>query len=577
MPELSFHERMHGWISFSEASYNQALVHGHQSANTLSFSLTAEIDDIDRFLCEPGHRARLSGDVDCPQLGGTLHAERGELDLLTGAGELRARQMVYRLWLRDRAGRPLTLSGIKDVRDDPNLDVWQDTSRLRVRLLSGHHDVDPGSSALTIATGILFISRAGSLAMLGSFRGSARSRAKFIGFFARELAHAYRGPAEDINADPWHGDVRWHGEQPGSWHEPLCAPGLRRRILGYRADDGRHGTLHNLRGAQEPTAGPVLLLHGCSMRANMFYGSPGRATLAHALVNAGYDVWASNWRGSIDLPPSPWTLDEVAVNDHPAAVARIIAETGSPTLKAIVHCQGSTSFMMAAVAGLLPQVTDVVSHAVSLHISLTRRSQLKLRALTPPLGLRLKGIDPQWAALAPSAAAHAMTRWATLVRRGCDSDVCRVANYAYGAGPEVLWRHANLTPEIHDWGAREFGFCPISFFAQMARCARAGHLVAAAPREQLPADLIDGNPQTDARFSFIAGEQNRCFLPASQVRSHDYFDALAPGRHTLDLVPGYSHLDMFLGRAAQRTVYPLILERLSSRPHVLQGSGRQSR
>lgn len=562
MSELAFKEHMEGWISFAEPSYNQALVHGRQTANTLSFTLTARIDDTDRFLAESGHRARLAGVVECPQLGGTLRAERGELNLLVGAEEARARRMIYRLWLRDPDDRPLTLIGVKDVQDDPNLDVWQDTSRLRVRLVSGHVDGDPGRGALHVATGVLFISRVGLLAMLASMRGSTRNKAKFANFFVRQLVHAYRGPAQHVADDPWHADVRWHGHEPGSWHEPRSAPGLRRRIVGYRALDGRHGTLHNLRGAREPTRGPVMLLHGCSVRANMFYGAPTEGTVAGALIDSGYDVWASNWRGSIDLPASAWTLDEVAVNDHPAAVARILDDTGASTLKAVVHCQGSTSFMMAAVAGLLPEVTDVVSNAVSLHVSLTRRSELKLRVMIPLMSRLLSGIDPQWTALAPSAVSHATARWATLVRRGCDSDVCRCANYAYGVGPEILWRHANLSDETHAWGAREWGFCPMSFFRQMARCAHAGHLRAAESRPELPESLIDGAPRTDARFSFIAGKLNRCFLPTSQVRTHEYFDAVAPGRHTLDLLPDYTHLDVFFGRNAHRDVYPLIVERL---------------
>ena len=32
-----------------------------------------------------------------------------------------------------------------------------------------------------------------------------------------------------------------------------------------------------------------------------------------------------------------------------------------------MHCQGSTSFAMSAAAGLLPEVSTIVSNAVSLH------------------------------------------------------------------------------------------------------------------------------------------------------------------------------------------------------------------
>ena len=78
----------------------------------------------------------------------------------------------------------------------------------------------------------------------------------------------------------------------------------------------------------------------------------------------GYDVWLENWRASIDLAPNEWTLDQAAVHDHPDAVRKVVEETGADELKAVIHCQGSTSFMMSAVAGLVPEVKTIVTNAV---------------------------------------------------------------------------------------------------------------------------------------------------------------------------------------------------------------------
>ena len=50
----------------------------------------------------------------------------------------------------------------------------------------------------------------------------------------------------------------------------------------------------------------------------------------------------------------------------------------------MIHCQGSTSFMMSAVAGLVPDVSVVVSNAVSLHPVVNRLAKLKLRWMIPP-------------------------------------------------------------------------------------------------------------------------------------------------------------------------------------------------
>jgi hypothetical protein len=50
---------------------------------------------------------------------------------------------------------------------------------------------------------------------------------------------------------------------------------------------------------------------------------------------------------------------------------------------AVIHCQGSTSFMMSAVAGLLPEVKTIITNAVSLHTVVPDFSQFELKVLHP--------------------------------------------------------------------------------------------------------------------------------------------------------------------------------------------------
>ena len=48
--------------------------------------------------------------------------------------------MLYRLFFRDGAGHPLTLSGHKLIEDNAGFDVWRDTTTLFTRVLRGHVD-----------------------------------------------------------------------------------------------------------------------------------------------------------------------------------------------------------------------------------------------------------------------------------------------------------------------------------------------------------------------------------------------------------------------------------------------------
>jgi hypothetical protein len=129
----------------------------------------------------------------------------------------------------------------------------------------------------------------------------------------------------------------------------------------------------------------------------------------------------------------------------------------------------------------------------------------------------------------------------------------------------VLWRHENLTAATHEWISREFGWVPTSFFRQMAACARAGHLVTVDDRvRELPDDLVARAPQTDARFTLLAGAENRCFLPSGQRRTYDWLNARRPGAHALHFLPGYTHMDVWFGRDAPRDVFPRVLAALEA-------------
>ncbi|GAA2776520.1 esterase [Streptomyces showdoensis] len=336
----------------------------------------------------------------------------------------------------------------------------------------------------------------------------------------------------------------------------------RTEVQPFTALDGRPLTLVHVQGKHPPAKGPVLVVHGAGVRAELFR-PPLPRTFVDALIDAGWDVWLLNWRASIDLDPVPWTLDQAAAYDHPAAVAHVLAATGTDRLKAVVHCQGSTSFMMALTAGLLPQVETVVSNAVSLHPVVPRLSTFKLARLAPLVSRLMPAISPAWGDRPAGPVSRAMVWFVRATHPECRNSVCRMVSFTYGSGRPALWSHARLDEETHDWIRGEFAEVPMSFFAQMNRCVRAGQLVATEGIEGLPRAFAERAPRTDARIALFAGEDNHCFLAESQQRTYDFLNAHRPGRDSLHLLPGYGHLDVFLGRHAATDTYPLILEELA--------------
>ena len=320
--------------------------------------------------------------------------------------------------------------------------------------------------------------------------------------------------------------------------------------------------LHHVTGPRPAVRGPVLLVHGAGVRADIFR-PPGQQTLVDVLVDEGYDVWLENWRASIDLPPNEWDLDQAAVHDHPAAVDTVLRSTGADALKAVVHCQGSSSFVLSAVAGLLPKVDTIVSNAMSLHPVVSPLAQVKIRVVVPQFAKLMPFVSPRWGLDPPShLAAKAVVAFVRLTHRECRHTVCRMVSFTYGAGFPALWSHENITDATHDWIDGEFAEVPFSFFLQMGRSVRRGHLVTSGAHPQLPASAVAQAPQTDARFVLLAGSDKKCFLPESQARTFAFLDGHRPGHHALHVLKGYGHLDVLFGRHAARDTFPVILDGL---------------
>jgi len=107
----------------------------------------------------------------------------------------------------------------------------------------------------------------------------------------------------------------------------------------------------------------------------------------------GYDIWLLDFRASIDLPSAAtqFTADDVAMQDHPAAVAEVRKLTGASSVQVVAHCYGATTFSMALCAGLEGVRSAVISQ-ISTHIvppTVNRiRTGLHLPEFLDKLGIR---------------------------------------------------------------------------------------------------------------------------------------------------------------------------------------------
>jgi len=326
----------------------------------------------------------------------------------------------------------------------------------------------------------------------------------------------------------------------------------------FSSIDGFQCNLWRLKTDKATPKGPVLLIHGAGVKSNVF-NAPNEKNLLDSLSEAGYDVWLENWRGSMLCKPNEWNLDIVAENDHPAAVQEICRRTGYAKIKAVIHCQGSTSFMISALKGLVPQVTTIVTNAVSLHPVVSGASRFKINFLLPVVKPITSYLNPHWGDVAPDFKSKAFRALVNLTHWENDTNVGKFVSFTYGVGHPALWELDNLTDTTKDWIRGEFGYVPMSFFDHIKKCIAAGVLVSADGKVNYAAS----KPQTSARFAFFAGKLNKCFSYDSQVNSYNYFNSYHPGYHKLYVYDTYSHLDVFMGKNAYTDIFPAMVKELN--------------
>ncbi|MDH5259769.1 MAG: esterase, partial [Gammaproteobacteria bacterium] len=228
-----------------------------------------------------------------------------------------------------------------------------------------------------------------------------------------------------------------------------------------------------------------------------------------------------------------------------------------------IHCQGSTSFTMSAIAGLIPQVDTIISNAVSLHPVPPFFSRIKLKYAVPFVALFTKYLNPHWGVEATGLVQKAIVAVVKLFHHECDNTPCKMVSFSYGTGFPALWLHENLNDETHEWLKDEFKNVPMHFFKYMNKYVQKGHLLGLDNLNGLIEDFTAQKPDTKARFIFFCGEKNLCFLPQSQRNSYAYFNDLNPGLHSFYALEKYSHLDVFMGKDAYKDVFPIMMEELN--------------
>ena len=197
--KLEFTETMKGFVTPGETDYEKGYAQGKKDGNAASFLLTIKVDGVNRFVTNPQHEAGAVGWVECAEFGGRRTVGQGVFNLFVDSGDPQHKTMYYRLWIADDQNRPLTLLGFKDVRDDPGMDEWSDTTTLYVRILEGHRTPDEDGGAKVLAAGIFKLYLQDFMKQLTTFRVEGPTLADRTAALAR-FGKLFMGKLWDVYA-----------------------------------------------------------------------------------------------------------------------------------------------------------------------------------------------------------------------------------------------------------------------------------------------------------------------------------------------------------------------------------------
>ncbi|MFB7331123.1 alpha/beta hydrolase [Streptomyces adustus] len=340
--------------------------------------------------------------------------------------------------------------------------------------------------------------------------------------------------------------------------------------IPFRASDGvRLGLTRVETGDSGRPA--VLLLHGHTASADMFL-QPETRNLVDVLLDEGYEPWLLDWRGSCRLPYNEtgqrYTYDDVALYDIPEAVSYIRGRIGDRPLFVVAHCIGSLTLSLSMSAGLVPGLAGVVSQGVFLTPKLAGRTSLRMTVAGELLKGRIDHIPVDFRKVGLRSKYTPLFALASR-RASCPDPTCQMLhNSAWGTGAS-LFVHGNLSRTTHDRLAELFGPAPLWILPHLRRIELARSVVRWHDTDHryraLPPNALDAASRIDTPVLLLAGSENGLWLD-SQKLCHD---VLARRQPQLDVtyteIPGYGHLDPFLGRGAALDVFGHILEFLGER------------
>jgi len=595
---FGFTEVMSGFVHYDQGMVEderQTYELAYRSAKSLCesarFFLSMQAFNATNMLNASQHRGLLTGTFVCPTIPGSpFMVQRGEFNLfILDHKAPGTRNLTYDFDMKGVNGKRLHFHGYKVVDSSVALapvSLWRSTTTLYVTV-SEHvpgmcddlDDEDAWRRGRVLAKGIMHIRPADFVSELltmtptgSSLLKKAMSAARFLTFFTRKSLSLFLAPLTPL-------------QYPSQTYSGYVNDTPPDDSIAIYARDGVCTRMHVWEPTSTPPSGVrnLFMIPGASVD-HQIYALP---TIPFNAVNyftrAGYRVFVSVHRiGQLMVAENMWTTYDARL-DLRACLEYIRSRHGAHPVYTIAHCMGSVAFSAGLLDGTIPAswVLGVTCSQVFMNPIWQTLNMIKVMAGPVPLDKLYTWLAGTWFSCSTSPddtltqrAINQLLRLYPDDRRElCSSAACHRTSFVFGR----CWNHRNLNEATHRQIDRFFGGVNTRLLNLLMRQGFEGHVMGNAPLYDVLTTKENVARLRGIPFLLFVGGDNAVLSPESTSRTYeilcDTFGTEGGGEgvdYRRRVVPGYGHLDCWMGRNAWKDVYPFVREEVD---RVTRGEG----
>ncbi|ROT40843.1 hypothetical protein SODALDRAFT_271623 [Sodiomyces alkalinus F11] len=565
-----------------------------------TFNTRATVED-------PDHSATLTGTFACPVIPGSpFMAQRGDFNLFVSDHKSSCtRNVTYNFDMRGVDGRLLHFHGYKVVDSSvafAPFRFWRATTTLYVTILEPRQDKEavsahgePWRRGQVLARGIMHIHPTDFLSQLMTMTPTGSGLVKkvysatsFLTYFSSKSLSLILGsfaPLEYPRAI-YNGYI--NDTPPDASFTIVASDNVKTQMHMWNATNVDLETKN------------LFMIPGAAVDHRIFALPTIRYNAVNYFTRAGYRVFVPVHRiGQLAVAQDDWTTHDARL-DLRACLEYIrnspeYSGGNAPGNKTytVAHCMGSVAFAAGLLDGTIPAswILGVTASQVFMHPVWSQPNMFKIHRSPLALDRAYKALLGTWFSCStarddtvPQRLLNALLRfWPEPRGELCANAACHRCTLIFGR----CWNHRNLNEATHRHIDRFFGGVNMTLLHLLMKQGCEGHVLTNAPRFDRLTAWRNVRRLRGLPFFLFVGRDNAVLTTEATERTYQVLcDAFGSGGDDLDddagghgrfrrrVIPGYGHLDCWIGRNAWKDVYPLVREEVD---RVVRGPGYEFR